>query len=119
MADIAYAQGGDPIVGPGPLVQFLPLVLVMVIFYFLLIRPQQQKAKDHRLMLDNLKRNDRVMTNGGIYGRVVELGEKDVTLEIAPNVRIQLERTHVETVIEGMKPAAKATGGEKSERKDK
>ncbi len=119
MADLAYAQGVAPMAGPGPLVQFLPLVLVMVIFYFLLIRPQQQKTKEHRLMLDSLKRNDRVMTNGGIYGRVIELSERDVTLEIAPNVRIQLDRTHVETVIDGVKPATKATGGEKSEGKDK
>ena len=105
--------------GPGPLVQFLPLVLVMVIFYFLLIRPQQQKAKEHRLMLDNLKRNDRVMTNGGIYGRVMELGEKDLTLEIASNVRIQIDRGHIEAVVDGGKPAGKSAGGEKSEGKDK
>lgn len=119
MADIAYAQGASPMAGPGPLVQFLPLVLVMVIFYFLLIRPQQQKAKDHRQMLDNLKRNDRVLTNGGIYGRVTELSERELTLEIAPNVRIQLDRGHVETIVDGVKPAAKAAGGDKSEGKDK
>src|SRR5215213_1127720 len=114
MADVAYAQSVDPVAGPGPLVQFFPLVLVMVIFYFLLIRPQQQKAKEHRSMLDNLKRNDRVLTNGGIYGRVIELSERDVTLEIAPNVRIQLDRGHVETVVDSVKPATKAAGGDKS-----
>lgn len=113
MAGIAYAQGVDPMAGPGPLVQFLPLVLVMVIFYFLLIRPQQQKAKEHRQMLGNLKRNDRVLTNGGIYGRVIELSEREMTLEIAPNVRIQVDRGHVETVVDGGKPATKAAGGDK------
>jgi preprotein translocase subunit YajC len=119
MAELAYAQGASPMAGPGPLVQFLPLVLVMVIFYFLLIRPQQQKAKEHRLMLDNLKRNDRVMTNGGIYGRVIELSEKELTIEIAQNVRIQLDRGHVETVVNGVKPAGKSAGAEKGEGKDK
>ena len=99
MASVAYAQGADAMAGPGPLIQFLPLVLVMVIFYFLLIRPQQQKAKEHQLMLDNLKRNDRVLTNGGIYGRVMELGEKELIVEIAPNVRIQVDRGHIETVV--------------------
>jgi preprotein translocase subunit YajC len=119
MANIAYAQGADPMAGPGPLVQFLPLVLVMVIFYFLLIRPQQQKAREHRQMLDDLKRNDRVLTNGGIYGRIIELSERELTLEIAPNVRIQVDRGHIETVINATKPAAKPTGAEKSEGKDK
>jgi len=119
MAALAHAQGASPMTGPGPLVQFLPLVLVMVIFYFLLIRPQQQKAKEHRQMIDNLRRNDRVMTNGGIYGRVIELSEKDLTLEIAPNVRIQVDRGHVETVVTGPKPASKTTSAEKSEGRDK
>jgi preprotein translocase subunit YajC len=113
MPSLAYAQGASPMGGPGPLVQFLPLVLVMVIFYFLLIRPQQQKAKEHQNMLSNLKRNDRVLTNGGIYGKVLEVGERDLTLEIAPNVRIQVDRGHIETVVNGTKPAAKPAGTEK------
>jgi preprotein translocase subunit YajC len=119
MPALAYAQGADPMAGPSPLIQFLPLVLVMVIFYFLLIRPQQQKAKEHRQMLDDLKRNDRVLTNGGIYGRVIELSERELTLEVAPNVRIQVDRGHVESVINTTKPATKSTGAEKSEGKDK
>ncbi len=119
MVTLAYAQGAEGMAGPGPLVQFLPLVLVMVVFYFLLIRPQQQKTKEHRQLLDNLKRNDRVMTNGGIYGRVTELSEKEVTLEIAPNVRIQLDRAHIEIVVSGAKPVTKTASVEKSEGKDK
>jgi len=122
MANLAHAQGADPITpitGPGPLIQFFPLVLVMVIFYFLMIRPQQQKAKEHRQMLDDLKRNDRVLTNGGIYGRIIELNERDVTLEIAQNVRIQVDRGHIETIVNGTKPVAKAGGAEKSEAKEK
>ena len=90
--------------GPGPLLQFLPLVMVMVICYFLLIRPQQQKLKAHRQLIDNLKRNDEVMTGGGLYGRVVELADRIVTLEIAPNVRVRVDRLHVETVVSVPKP---------------
>lgn len=115
MADVAYAQGlsGG---GPGPLLQLLPLVMVMVIFYFLLIRPQQQKMKTHRQMIDNLKRNDEVMTGGGLYGRVIELADRVVTLEIAPNVRVRVDRSHVETVVTAIK-ATKTS--EKGEGKDK
>jgi preprotein translocase subunit YajC len=119
MANLAHAQGAEPLTGPGPLIQFFPLVLVMVIFYFLMIRPQQQKAKEHRQMLDDLKRNDRVLTNGGIYGRIIELNERDVTLEIAQNVRIQVDRGHIETVVNATKPVAKTGGAEKSEGKEK
>jgi preprotein translocase subunit YajC len=103
--------------GPGPLLQFLPLVMVMVIFYFLLIRPQQQKMKAHRQLIDNLKRNDEVMTGGGLYGRVVELADRIVTLEVAPNVRVRIDRLHVETVISVTPKPAKSS--DKSEGKDK
>ena len=115
MADIAYAQGFSG-GGPGPLLQLLPLAMVMVIFYFLLIRPQQQKMKAHRQMIDNLKRNDEVMTGGGLYGRVIELADRVVTLEIAPNVRVRVDRSHVEAVV----TVTKATKtSEKGEGKDK
>ncbi len=101
MPSVAYAQGGAGAAGPGPLVQFLPLVLVFVVFYFLLIRPQQQKSKAHKELLDNLKRNDEVVTTGGLYGKVVELGETDLKLEIASNVRVRIERSRIETVVGG------------------
>ena len=117
MADLAYAQSGSG-GGPGPLVQFLPLALVFVVFYFLLIRPQQQKAKAHREMIDNLKRNDEVVTAGGLYGRVVELSEKVVTLEIAQNVRVRVDRPRIEEVVTAGKPG-KGSGSDKSEGKEK
>ncbi len=97
MFNLAFAQSGAAAEGPGPLVQFAPLILIFVVFYFLLIRPQQQKAKAHRNMLDNLKRNDQIVTAGGLYGRIIELGEKVVTLEIAQNVQIRVERSKIET----------------------
>ncbi len=101
MGSLAYAQEGAAATGPGPLVQFLPLLLVFAVFYFLLIRPQQQKAKAHKVMLGNLKRNDEVVTAGGLYGKIVELGETDVRLEIASNVRVRIDRSRIETLLGG------------------
>jgi len=80
---------------PPTLVSFAPLVMIFVVFYFLLIRPQQQKAKEQRAMLANLKRNDDVITAGGLYGKVVALNDKVVTLEIAPNVRVRVDRQQI------------------------
>jgi preprotein translocase subunit YajC len=117
MADLAYAQSGTPM-GPSPLIQFLPLVLVFVVFYFLLIRPQQQKAKTRQQMIDTLKRNDEVITTGGLYGRVTELNEKVVTLEIAPKVLVRVERSHVDELVSGAKPG-KGSGSDKSDGKEK
>ena len=94
MINPAWAQAG-PGGSPSPLVNFAPLVLIFVVFYFLLIRPQQQKAKDHRMMLANLKRNDEVITAGGIYGKIISLTDKVVTLEIAPNVRVRVDRPQI------------------------
>jgi preprotein translocase subunit YajC len=99
MGGIAHAQAAAN--GPGPFVSLLPLVLVFAVFYFLLIRPQQRKAKEHQAMVANLKRNDEVVTAGGLHGRIVELGEKTITLEIAPNVRVRVDRPRVEAVIRG------------------
>ena len=119
MTSLAYAQPEDAEpAGPGPLVQFFPLILIFVVFYFLLIRPQQQKTKAHKKLLDDLKRNDEVVTAGGIYGRVMELGEKVITLELAQNVRIRVERSKIETVI-GEASASKAAGSDKKKGKGK
>lgn len=107
MLDIAYAQAIPGIGGPGQMLSFLPLVLIFVIFYFLLIRPQQKKAKQHQEMLGKLKKNDEVMTSGGIYGRVISLADNVVTLEVAPNVRIRVNRPQISTVITNEKTPAK------------
>ena len=61
----------------------LPMVFMVVIFYFLLIRPQQKKAKEHKALLDNLKRGDRVITSGGIIGNIIDIDDQIVTLEVA------------------------------------
>ena len=83
----AYAQTGG---GSGgfDLVALMPLVLIFVVFYFLIIRPQQKKVKEHKVMVEALRRGDRVVTTGGILGTVVKVdGEREFTLEIAPGVR--------------------------------
>ena len=107
MWDIAYAQSAPGPSGPSTLISFLPLVLVFVIFYFLLIRPQQKKAREHREMLSKLKKNDEVVTSGGIYGKVVALTDTVATLEVAPNVRIRVNRPQISEIIKGEKVLAK------------
>lgn len=102
-ADIVHAMaappggGGEP-QGAGAMLQsFLPLILIFVIFYFLLIRPQSKKAKEHKQMLENLKKGDKVMTNGGIYGIIEEIDADTVTLKIGikDDVRIKINRNFV------------------------
>jgi len=94
----AWAQNGGG-AAPSALIQMAPLLLVFVVFYFLLIRPQQQKQKQHNVMLANLKKNDDVITSGGIYGKVVGLADTVVTVEIAPNVRVKVDRQQISSVL--------------------
>ncbi len=72
-----------------------PLILLVVIFYFLLIRPQQKKAKEHKEMLGKLEKGDNIITNSGIYGRVVSTADDTVTVEIADNVRVKMAKDAV------------------------
>jgi preprotein translocase subunit YajC len=90
--------GGSGGSGAGGFAGLIPLVLMFVIFYFLLIRPQQKKAKQHRELLSNLKRGDSVITTGGIYGRIVEINENIIVLEVADKVRIKVARSFVSGV---------------------
>jgi preprotein translocase subunit YajC len=102
MAGIAWAQGAGGVTGgPGPLVNLLPIALMFVILYFLMIRPQQKRAREHETMVQNLKRGDDVVTSGGIHGRVQSIADKILTVEIAPNVRIRLDRDQVASVLRG------------------
>ena len=74
--------------------QFIPLILIFVIFYFFLIRPQQKKAKEHKIMVENLKRGDKVVTSGGITGIVERVIDNDkVEVEIAENVKVEIIKT--------------------------
>jgi preprotein translocase subunit YajC len=74
-----------------------PLVLLFVVFYFLLIRPQQKKAKDHKAMLSKIEEGDNAITNGGLHGRVISVAEDTLTLEIANNVRVKIARQAIAT----------------------
>lgn len=102
----AYAQAA-PTAGAGGLEAFLPLILIFVVFYFLLIRPQQKKAKLHREMLGALRRGDRVITGGGIIGQVVKLeGEAEVVVEIAENVKVKVLRATIQDVLQKTQPVS-------------
>ena len=106
MIDLAYAQTGFG-GAPSALVNFAPLLLVFVVFYMLLIRPQQKKVKEHQALLGQLKKNDEVVTSGGIYGKVVALTDTVVTLEVAPNVRIRINRPQISEILKGDKTPTK------------
>jgi preprotein translocase subunit YajC len=96
----AYAMGGfGGGGGQGGIGAFLPLILMFVVFYFLLIWPQQKKAKAHRQVLSNLQKGDNVVTSSGIYGTITGLTDTVVTLEIAEKVRIKVARNSVAGVI--------------------
>ena len=88
-----------PQAGPGPLAHMVPILLMFVIFYFLLIRPQQQKQKEHEQLVKALAKNDEVITSGGLHGTVVGLKENSVLLRIAENVKVEVERSAVAQVV--------------------
>jgi preprotein translocase subunit YajC len=95
---------------PDAFMQMVPLVLILGVFYFLLIRPQQQKAKEHEDFVKALKKGEMVVTASGVYGRIVDLKDDDVTLEIAPNVRIRHERSKIAGSAAGSVKAAAPAG---------
>lgn len=93
----AQAQGGAG--QPNALMQFLPLILIFVVFYFLLIRPQTKRAKEHRAMVAALEVGAEVVTNGGILGKVTELGDQYITVEIADGVKVKAQRHTITQVL--------------------
>ena len=97
MIDVLFAQAAGAQAG-GPmtlLLQFLPFILVIVIFYFLLIRPQSQRQKALREMVEKMAKGDRVVTSGGLYGEVVDVKEKTVILKVADNVKMEFTKQSV------------------------
>ncbi|MCP9440692.1 MAG: preprotein translocase subunit YajC [Nitrospira sp.] len=101
MESIAWAQGtgasgaGAGGQGPGGLLSLVPFILIFIIFYFLLIRPQQKKQKEQKALIDALKKGDKVVTTSGIWGTVTNLGKQTVTLQIADNTRIKIQRDSI------------------------
>jgi preprotein translocase subunit YajC len=112
MISIAYAMGGA---GGGTAGQgggfsaFIPLILMFAIFYFLLIRPQQKKAKMHREMISSLKKGDRVVSSGGLHGVITGISDDVITMEIAPKVRVKVSRGSVAGAVqkEAVQPTEK------------
>ena len=95
----AYAQAAAPAAAPNPLMSFLPLIILFGIFYFMLIRPQMKRAKEQRAMIGALAKGDEVLTNGGLLGRVEDIADQFVTLEIAPNVTAKLQKQAISAVL--------------------
>jgi len=92
----AQAAGGA---ATNPLLQFAPLVILFGIFYFMLIRPQMKRAKEQRTMVSALAKGDEVITTGGLLGRIDDISESFITLEVAPNVKLKLQKGAVTTVL--------------------
>jgi preprotein translocase subunit YajC len=92
----AAAQGAAGAPEASPMWSFVvPMIFMVAIFYFLLIRPQQKKAKEHKALLENLKRGDRVMTNGGLIGSIVNIEEGLVVIEVADKVKVEVARPYI------------------------
>lgn len=119
MFDIAYAmgQGGAGGQGQGGFGAFVPLILMFVIFYFLLIRPQQKKTKEHRQMIESLKKGDRIVTSGGLHGRITGITESTLTVEIADKVRVKINRGNVSALFQQTaQPKEDKSGSDKSKK---
>ncbi|MDX1605627.1 MAG: preprotein translocase subunit YajC [Candidatus Competibacterales bacterium] len=94
----ALAQGGDPAAGGGAIGLLFPILLI-VAFYFLLIRPQTKRAKEHRQMVEALKKGDEVVTSGGVLGRIAEVGDNFVLLEAAEGVQLKVQKHAVASLM--------------------
>ena len=92
---LAYAEGSSFLGGGSGIMSVAPLIILFVIFYFLLIRPQQKKAKEHKQMLSEVAKGDSIVTNGGLYGRVTTVSEDTLTVEVAENVRVKIARNAI------------------------
>lgn len=118
LVSTAWAQAAPAAPGGFDLAAFLPLILIFVVFYFLLIRPQQKRMKEHRAMLDALRRGDRVVTGGGIIGTVTKAENDEISVEIAEGVRVRVMKGTITSVLQktepvrgGDKPAETPTAG--------
>jgi len=92
----AYAQDAAT---TGGLMSFLPLIVIFAVFYFMLIRPQMKRSKEHRNLVSQLAKGDEVITNGGLLGRITDVSDSFVTLEVADNIQVKLQRQAVANVM--------------------
>lgn len=112
----AYAAAGAAGGGSSFLIQILPLVLIFVIFWFLLIRPQQKRMKEHKEMIGNLRRGDVVVTSGGVIGKVTKVDDAEITVEIAENTRVKVVRGMISEVRSKPEPASKPAAANEDEK---
>jgi len=99
MDSLAYAMGTGGGGDAGGMSAFIPLILMFAIFYFLLIRPQQKKAKQHKTLLSSLRKGDRIVTSGGLHGLITGVADDVVTIEIAPKIRVKVSRGSVAGIL--------------------
>jgi preprotein translocase subunit YajC len=105
----AYAQAAGGVGAGSAFAQFIPLILIFAIMYFLLIRPQQKKLKDHKAMVEALRRGDQVITQGGIIGKVSKVKEDgEIEVEIADGVKVRVVKSTIAQVVSRTEPAAAA-----------
>ena len=97
MINYAHAQAAAQ--QPSMLASFIPLILIFLIFYFLLIRPQQKKQKEHKILLDSIQRGDEILSSGGILGKVIKVDNNKLTVEISKGVNVTIIRSTVADVI--------------------
>jgi len=112
----AFAEAASG--GSGGFASLIPLILIMVIFYFLLIRPQQKKLKQHRNLVDELKKGDKILTSGGLYGKVIDVKDDLLKVEIADGVRVNVKRDTIAGLADVAAPKEK-TGKNKPAKKAK
>ncbi len=99
----AYAQAAG---GAGGITSFIPLILIFAIMYFLMIRPQQKKAKEHRAMVADLRKGDQIVTAGGLLGKVTKVGaENEVEIQIATGVKVKVVQNTIQAVLNKTEPA--------------
>jgi preprotein translocase subunit YajC len=111
----AQAEGG----GAGGLEAFLPLILIFVVFYFLLIRPQQKKMKDHKAMLAAIRRGDKVVTGGGIVGTVTKVvDDHEVVVEIADEIKVRVQRALISSVLSKTEPVTQGNKPDDSKKSE-
>ena len=92
----AYAQDAA---ASGGIMQFLPLIVIFAVFYFMLIRPQMKRSKEHKNLVSQLAKGDEVVTNGGLLGRIIDVSESFITLEVAEGVQVRVQRQAVANVM--------------------
>jgi len=105
LATTAIAHAAEPAPAEGGMASLVPLILIMVIFYFLLIRPQQKRVKEHKNLVDSLKKGDKIITGGGMIGTVIDAKDAILKVEIADGVRVKIRRDTVSGLAETAKTA--------------